>query len=184
MKSPVYRHAVLAAACLGLLLLSVGCYEVKVSFEADQPSESPANTHSESAIASTFDSSVTTSPKSFFTYHQGSTVKGTGQGILRMSNQTEQPVRLAFLARKAGVKSNSKQSYAVPAHWDFAPGEGSEKGLILSLPNGSIKIETGDILVAFAQDGSRRYWGPYVVGETPTPVWNPQKKEWELILGQ
>ncbi|MFB2773311.1 hypothetical protein ACE1AT_29170 [Pelatocladus sp. BLCC-F211] len=185
MKSLIYRHAALAAACLGLLLLPVGCYELKVSFEGDQSSESPSNTNSESAIASTLDTSVATpQKKSLFAYHQGSTVKATGQGSLRMSNQTEQPVRLALLARKAGVKSNSKENYAVPAHWDFAPGEGSEKGLILSLPNNKIKIEKGDVLVAFAQDGSRRYWGPYVVGETPAPVWNPQKQEWELILAQ
>ncbi|MGJ5674848.1 MAG: hypothetical protein ACR9NN_14730 [Nostochopsis sp.] len=183
MKSLIYRHAALAAACLGLLVLPVGCYVFKVSFEGEQVSESESNTNSESAIASTLDTSVaTTQEKSLFAYHQGSKVKAAGQGSLRMSNQTEQSVRLALLARKAEVKSNSKENNVVPAHWDFAPGEGSEKGLMLSLPNGSIKIEKGDILVAFAQDGSRRYWGPYVVGETPAPVWNTQKKEWELIL--
>jgi hypothetical protein len=36
--------------------------------------------------------------------------------------------------------------------------------------------------VAFAQDGSRRYWGPYVVGETSSPEWNPQTQEWQLVL--
>ncbi|NWF61841.1 MAG: hypothetical protein HXY43_21925 [Fischerella sp.] len=188
MKPSVYRHAVAATACLGLLLLPVGCYEVKVSFESEstQPntssSQSDSNTQSESAIASTV--STPTPTKSLFTYHDGSAVKGVGQGSLRMSNQTEQPVRLALLVRRAVVKSTSGQNQPVSAHWDFAPGEGSEKGLILSLPNSNVKLEKGDILVAFAQDGSRRYWGPYVVGETPAPVWNPQKKEWELILSQ
>ena len=103
-----------------------------------------------------------------------------------MSNQTDQPVRLALLARRSQVKSaTSKQTnYDVPAHWDFAPQEGTQNGLLLSLPNGNLKLEKGDILVAFAQDGSRRYWGPYVVGETPVPAWNPEKKEWQLILSQ
>ena len=43
-------------------------------------------------------------------------------------------------------------------------------------------LENGDIVVAFAQDGSRLYWGPYVIGETPVPVWNKKTGEWELVL--
>ncbi len=101
-----------------------------------------------------------------------------------MSNQTNQPVRLALLSRRSLKKGSSsgQTKDAVPAHWDFAPQEGSEKGMILALPNGKLELETGDILVAFAQDGSRRYWGPYVVGETFLPSWNSQNKEWQLIL--
>ncbi|RUR88647.1 hypothetical protein DSM107007_07150 [Nostoc sp. PCC 7120 = FACHB-418] len=105
-------------------------------------------------------------------------------GKLRMSNQTDQPVRLALLARQSSNKGSITKESGVPAHWDFDPQEGSERGLILSLPNGSMKLEKGDILVAFAQDGSRRYWGPYVVGETPQPSWNPQSQEWVLVLSQ
>jgi predicted GH43/DUF377 family glycosyl hydrolase len=103
-----------------------------------------------------------------------------------MSNQTNQPVRLALLARQSAVKSSSaaKTQSDIPAHWDFAPQEGSEKGMLLSLPNGNLKLEKGDIVVAFAQDGSRRYWGPYVVGETSLPKWDSQKQEWQLILTQ
>jgi hypothetical protein len=60
--------------------------------------------------------------------------------------------------------------------------EGGSQGLMLSLPQGNLKLKKGDILVAFAQDGSRLYWGPYIVGETPLPIWNQQKAEWQLIL--
>ncbi|GAB1538389.1 hypothetical protein NUACC21_10490 [Scytonema sp. NUACC21] len=107
-------------------------------------------------------------------------------GSLRMSNKTNQPVRLALLSRRSLGKGTSSQEAndAIPAHWDFAPQEGTEKGLILALPNGNLKLEKGDILVAFAQDGSRRYWGPYVVGETSFPNWNSQSKEWQLVLNQ
>ena len=99
------------------------------------------------------------------------------RGTLRMSNPTEYPVRLALLEQ-----SSSGQSYEKPAHWDFAPGEGGSRGLVLALPDGNLKLNRGDVLVAFAQDGSSRYWGPYVVGETGTPLWNSQRSEWLLIL--
>lgn len=105
-----------------------------------------------------------------------------GVGALRMSNQTDQPVRVALLARRSAAASAGQPINDDPAHWDFAPGEGSAKGLILSLPEGNLKLKKGDILVAFAQDGSRRYWGPYVVGETASPVWHRQTAEWQMIL--
>ncbi|HEY9666389.1 MAG TPA: hypothetical protein V6C91_06265 [Coleofasciculaceae cyanobacterium] len=100
-----------------------------------------------------------------------------GEGAFRVSNPTEHPIRLALLERQS-----SSKSYGKPAHWDFAPMEGGTQGLILSLPQEPLKLKKGDILVAFAQDGSRLYWGPYVVGETPIPTWNPQKAEWQLVL--
>jgi hypothetical protein len=103
------------------------------------------------------------------------TAKGTGS--LRVSNRTEHPVRVALLAKRQVQKS-----YGKPAHWDFAPGEGSGKGLMLSLPEGKLKVKEGDILVVFAQDGSRRYWGPYVAGETASPAWNRTAGEWQLVL--
>jgi hypothetical protein len=108
-------------------------------------------------------------------------------GSLRVSNQTEHPIRVALLTRMPKSKAQSAKAgdaaaYAPPAHWDFAPGEGSNRGLLLSLPNVNLKIKRGDVLVAFAQDGSRRYWGPYVVGETGTPSWNGQTAEWQLVL--
>ena len=102
------------------------------------------------------------------------------QGALRLSNQTDQPIRLALLAQQATTSAGA--TYGNPAHWDFAPAEGSGNGLLLSLPDSNLKLKKGDILVAFAQDGSGRYWGPYVVGETALPVWNRQSAEWQLIL--
>jgi hypothetical protein len=106
------------------------------------------------------------------------------QGILRVSNPTNHPVRVALLSQKTTAENATKSnlSYDMPAHWDFEPGEGSTKGLLLSLPNRNLKLRTGDVLVAFAQDGSRKYWGPYVVGETSVPVWNSKTAEWQLTL--
>ena len=104
-------------------------------------------------------------------------------GALRVSNQTEQPLRVALLTQSATNSSaTSKPKYGEPVHWDFAPGEGSSQGLILSLPEGNLKLHKGDVIVAFAQDGSRRYWGPYVVGETDAPLLNRKTSEWQLIL--
>ena len=104
-------------------------------------------------------------------------------GALRVRNQTEQPLRVALLTQSATNSSaTSKPKYGEPVHWDFAPGEGSSQGLILSLPEGNLKLHKGDVIVAFAQDGSRRYWGPYVVGETDAPLLNRKTSEWQLIL--
>jgi len=99
------------------------------------------------------------------------------QGGLRVSNSTEHPVRVALLERQTDAKA-----YTKPAHWDFAPLEGGNQGLILSLPEDDLILGNGDVVVAFAQDGSRLYWGPYVLGETPVPVWNKKTGEWELVL--
>ncbi|RCJ16728.1 hypothetical protein A6S26_32755 [Nostoc sp. ATCC 43529] len=210
MKSSVYRNLSVTACCLGLLVALVGCLGVSVSFESTNPdtsSQLPADssdwgTASSTAISPEKDilpnnlSTVATNPSNQVqnstkenTYpvlanRDKSPTKPKDQGTLRMSNQTNQPVRLALLARQSVAKgSGSKQmNHDVPAHWDFAPQEGSDKGLILSLPQNNLKLEKGDILVAFAQDGSRRYWGPYVVGETQLPKWNSQSKEWQLVV--
>ncbi len=110
----------------------------------------------------------------------------SGQGVLRISNPTEHPIRVALLARRSQATPPSaaekSSNYELPAHWDFAPQEGGTKGLVVSLPNRNLKVKKGDILIAFAQDGSRRYWGPYVVGETEFPTWNPKEGEWLLVL--
>ncbi len=99
------------------------------------------------------------------------------QGNLRVSNPTEHPVRVALLSRQLAQKT-----YGEPTHWDFSPMEGGAQGLMLSLPLGGLKLKKGDVLVAFAQDGSRLYWGPYVVGETAAPSWNAKIAEWQLVL--
>jgi hypothetical protein len=211
MKSIVYRNLGVTACCLGLLVALVGCFGVSVSFESTNPDTSsqlpkepqeweissstpvlaekgiPANL---STPATTPTNQVEHSSKDnthpVLAERDKSASKAKEQGTLRMSNQTNQPVRLALLARESVSKgSGTKQNnYDVPVHWDFAPQEGSEKGLILSLPQNNLKLEKGDILVAFAQDGSRRYWGPYVIGETQLPKWNYQNREWQLVVRQ
>jgi hypothetical protein len=209
MKLPVYYHAVLVAFSSGLLFLPMGCRQMSVSFEPTEleTSLSSAQTQqqrivsssvaavsnsvstksqgAESATREVSDGRTPSSGDRIMTYHQGSGGKAANQGSLRMSNQTNQPVRLALLSRRSltkGSSSEENKNNTVPAHWDFAPQEGSEKGLILSLPKGKLDLQKGDILVAFAQDGSRRYWGPYIVGETSSPNWSSQHKEWQLIL--
>ncbi|MCC5638290.1 hypothetical protein LC593_21115 [Nostoc sp. CHAB 5844] len=206
MKSQVCRKAAFAACSLGLLGLLVGCLDLSVSFETTNPDTSEATSNNmpqpksnselpvlDATATSTNVSSTTTIPaqvepstskvQSILVNRPNVASSAKTQGTLRMSNQTDQPVRLALLARQLkGKSSASSINYDIPAHWDFAPQEGSSKGLLLSLPNGNLKLEKGDILVAFAQDGSRRYWGPYVVGETSLPTWNPQTQEWLLVL--
>ncbi|MGF1513524.1 MAG: hypothetical protein ACFB5Z_07495 [Elainellaceae cyanobacterium] len=121
-------------------------------------------------------------------------------GTLRVSNQTIHAVRIALLPQETAIAAppappNSAAANSDPArnlarnlefseavHWDFAPGEGSLDGLLLSLPDGQQTIQAGDILVAFAQDGSQRYWGPYVVGVTSLPVRQAGSSEWRLTL--
>ena len=127
-------------------------------------------------------------------------------GLLRMGNQTPHPVRVALLQRSPQAQTGGETLDLPPTttpaidpqaspqwthlsvssdsavHWDFAPGEGFTAGLILSLPTGDLTLTPGDIVVAFAQDGSQRYWGPFVVGETELPIWNGSQGEWQLLL--
>jgi hypothetical protein len=105
-------------------------------------------------------------------------------GVLRVSNQTGYPVRLVLLAANdtSANEAENNSTYAAPAHWDFAPAEGSSQGLILSLPEGTLTVKPGDILTAFSLDGSQVYWGPHVVGSTGQPTWNRRVSEWQLIL--
>lgn len=146
--------------------------EPTVSERPLAPSPSPTLSPSPSAVIPT--PAITPSPLPTTT-----PAGNVGDGNLRVSNQSEHPVRVALLAQPTGA---DQTSYAQPVHWDFAPGEGKTKGLILSLPTSKLQLQEGDVLVAFAQDGSRRYWGPYVVGKTPVPTWNAETKEWLLIL--
>ncbi|BAY60166.1 hypothetical protein NIES22_02240 [Calothrix brevissima NIES-22] len=208
MKTSVYRNAAVLACSVGLLGLLVGCLGMSVSFETTNPDSATSPPNGTSEVASNVSSavahetltstnvsdSVTTASSKVedstsqvttrLAYRQDSIGTAKDRGTLRLSNQTNQPVRIALLARKSQGNSAPKNQQEIPAHWDFAPQEGSEKGLLLSLPTGNLKLEKGDVVVAFAQDGSRRYWGPYVVGETSLPKWDSQKQEWLLILNQ
>ncbi|MEC4812132.1 MAG: hypothetical protein SAK29_02450 [Scytonema sp. PMC 1069.18] len=201
MKPPVYYRAALVTFSLGILVLPMGCQKLSVSFDTtnlDQSSPSTQTTQSQSQTLPSISTLTSSDPpppnqvenssrkakNTTNTLASNSGQKAPSSSNLRMSNQTDQPVRLALLSRHSLEKSSKtgEINNAVPAHWDFAPQEGSEKGLVLSLPDRNLSLQKGDILVAFAQDGSRNYWGPYVVGETSSPRWNPQKQEWELIL--
>ncbi len=102
------------------------------------------------------------------------------EGGLRVRNLTAFPIRVALLHQT--TSGEPAKSYSQPVHWDFAPEEGKTKGLMLSLPDRSLKLQAGDVLVAFAEDGSRRYWGPFVVGKTALPTWSPEQQEWLLPL--
>lgn len=192
MKSSVHPTVIFAGVLglLGIVLLSL---QFSVSIE---PIESdPLLSHSE-PLTSQFPTeeipdSVASSPEPTSTQSvKQDTAKLTNTeprqkaipGGLRIANQTDQPVRVALLTQKSKPNSSDKSAFSNPVHWDFAPGEGGTKGLILSLPKGNLKLKKGDILVAFAQDGSRRYWGPYVVGETNAPIRDRKTGEWQLIL--
>lgn len=102
-------------------------------------------------------------------------------GQLRVSNSTPHVVRVVLLAQKPDSDSNTDR-YREAVHWDFAPGEGAGKGLLLSLPDGELQLQPNDVLMGFSLDGSQRYWGPYVVGQTPFPSWNDSTGEWTLDL--
>jgi hypothetical protein len=102
------------------------------------------------------------------------------KGGVRISNRSASPVRIVILRRQ--TTKVSKQPH--PVHWDFAPREGRLKGLLLALPSETVALDRGDILTAFAQDGSARYWGPYIIGESPQPTWNNNTAEWEVTLAE
>lgn len=195
MKYSMYRNLAVITCILGLLGLVAGCLGLSVSFESEKPeilstltderSTLEKNRNSPSASKPVISASVAnitsaSSKEIEKPITKNARTQSKSAGNLRLSNKTDQPVRLVILAQHLIVKKENK--YYLPAHWDFDPQEGSGKGLILSLQEGNLKLGKGDILVAFAQDGSRRYWGPYVVGETRSPKWNPQAEEWELIL--
>lgn len=66
-----------------------------------------------------------------------STAIAAVQGLLRVGNPTGHPVRVAVLLKKPSAKDSADQSqtgYEAPAHWDFDPGEGSEKACCCRYP--------------------------------------------------
>lgn len=192
MKSKVYPTAIAALVALPLLLIGLGLawFQIEILVEPQDPDSSSTqdlvrgSTQPSPEVSSPAeeDSPKSAIAKTVEPGNQDPVAAANRQGTLRVSNQTAHPVRVALLSQM--VKANAEQpaSYDKPAHWDFAPEEGSAKGLLLSLPDREISLRQGDILVAFAQDGSQRYWGPYVVGETAIPTWGSAAEEWVLIL--
>lgn len=184
MKSSAYPIAI--AAVVGVVLLALGWSRFSISIETEGPETAtlpallPATPPTSTISGERSPEQIAQNPPKVAS-PESTPVTANPRG-LRVSNQTEQPVRVALLSRQAAVPAAKKTAYKEPVHWDFAPGEGSSQGLILSLPEGDLKLKKGDVLVAFAQDGSRRYWGPYVVGETSLPMWEQQKSEWQLVL--
>ena len=180
-KSPAHLKFTVITFTLIMLGLLGGCLGLTVSFDS-QPSDSISQAPEKSPLLE----NDTATPSPQFQQVEPKTISDrtlekSKFGNLRISNKTYQPIRLALLLRHSPSSPSGKKGL-IPAHWDFAPQEGSQGGLILSLPDGSLKLEKGDILVAFAQDGSRRYWGPYIVGETSAPLWDPKTAEWQLTL--
>jgi len=102
----------------------------------------------------------------------------SGQGTLRVGNLTPHPIRIVLQSRA----NASNISGSEPVSWDFVPNEGGDGGLQLSLPQARIEVSKGDIIFAFATDGSRIYWGPNVVGESGAVVWQGDRREWSFIL--
>ncbi|WP_404789934.1 hypothetical protein [Altericista sp. CCNU0014] len=101
---------------------------------------------------------------------------------LRVRNASPHTVRVVLLSQQSNQAARPTATpYRAPIHWDFAPNEGSKGGLLLSLPEGNLTLQTGDVLVAFALDGSQRYWGPYVVGET-SGLTQSAALEWQLEI--
>lgn len=104
--------------------------------------------------------------------------------ILRISNQTQYPIRVVLrshLNPNHPTPSNTPH-FKEPVHWDFAPEEGSIKGLKVSLPSDPLQLYQGDVLMAFSLDGSQKYWGPYVVGDTRQPTLKATTSEWHLVI--
>lgn len=187
-----YRNLMIVFLALGLIGIIAAWLNISISFESTNPETiSKVTQNTPSGVTNTENGEETNSNstpiqpvESNLSDQVNSDTKTKVPGLLRVSNKTTQPVRLVLLARQLSQKSANinKIKSTPPAHWDFAPEEGSEGGLVLSLPQANLKLEKGDILAAFAQDGSRRYWGPYVVGETSSPQWQPQRQEWQLVL--
>lgn len=196
-KSSVFYPAVIVASLVGVVGLVLVGLQFTVTIEPMQPDSSvlemeAPQSQSISGTPAADISAVSTSKSKPTELVKQKTAQvsspqppagvAASQASLRVINQTEQPLRVALL-KQSPASTSAKPTYSEePVHWDFAPGEGSSQGLILSLPEGNLKLKKGDILVAFAQDGSRRYWGPYVVGETSAPIWHRPKAEWQLIL--
>lgn len=200
-KSKLYP-VLIAVLGVGVLALVLSRFNFQVSVEPSTPTTQPSSEPTLSSTVSptpqlsvpppvvspsTTPKPTATSPAAPLDANLPGSSANSQVGRLRVSNQTEHPLRVALLPQTAIASEESGANpaqliYSEPVHWDFAPQEGGQKGLLLSLPDGRLEIQQGDILVVFAQDGSRRYWGPFVVGKTSEPAWDAGSSEWQLVL--
>jgi hypothetical protein len=131
---------------------------------------------------------INLSPSLATTSLQASTVAPSGlvpaSGGLLVQNRSPHPVRVVLLSRSVKKALDTQPKDAVPAHWDFVPWEGRLKGVLVVLAERTVRLKPGDVVVAFAQDGSQRYWGPFVVGETAQPIWDQEQESWRMVLGE
>jgi hypothetical protein len=178
----VYAGVAIAAFFLAVIWQLFGRWEFSVSVEPLKPEVPTVTTPPQVLPVTKSTPTLSSSPTPQSLSNKTAKLSGRETGALRVANLTQYPVRLALLPTNSKAKSSKQPVYGEPAHWDFEPGEGGSRGLVLALPDGNLKLNKGDVVVAFSQDGSRRYWGPYIVGETPTPTWNNQASEWQLVL--
>lgn len=189
MRRGLLYPAALGAVVVGVLLWLFGRYDLSVQVESVPPVPAPSPSvavnippkETATAPATPKPSAATTVPATVEGDRSPSAAT-VNVGKLRVSNQTEHPVRLALRRQLPGKSGNASPSFDEPIHWDFSPQEGGARGLLLALPSGNLQVQVGDVLVAFAQDGSRRYWGPYIVGKTSGLTWNAEIEEWQLVL--
>lgn len=97
----------------------------------------------------------------------------TRQGELRIGNKTSYPIRVVVTKADGSLEG---------AFWDFAPGEGSLQGVRLALDDKPLVMVEGDVITVFSVDGSRRYWGPNILGKTGAPFWDSKRRVWNTVL--
>jgi len=88
-------------------------------------------------------------------------------GSLRVGNPTPLPLKV-LLTRTDG-------SHQV---WTLAPRQGQSEGQALT----NLAVAEGDLLLILATDGSRRYWGPNILGFTPAPFWDGKRRIWSTLV--
>ena len=175
-SKPKIHPGVLAAVVGGLLAVALSQFWLNPPIKPTQ-NQSPPVVETEPKAPAQTQAAQTQMPSQAIANPQ------PVSGGLRVKNQTPFPIRLVLLTQPTPSQSTATApADQEPVHWDFAPEEGSDAGLIMSLPEGDLRLQPADILVGFAVDGSRRYWGPYVVGETASPQKQPKSGEWQLTL--
>jgi hypothetical protein len=92
---------------------------------------------------------------------------------LRVGNNTDSPVRVLLTKTDGSLNGVS---------WDLTPQKANSEGQELTLANSTVQVNEGDLIFIFATDGSRRYWGPNLVGFTSAPFWDSKRKFWSTLV--